>query len=58
MCKEKIIKAKTQLELNSALGENENNNNNKKNLLKKYINSNKRTKENLHPLLDVAGWDY
>ena len=48
MCREKIRKAKAQVELKLAIEIKE-----KKRLFYKYINS-KRTKENLHPLLDAA----
>ena len=47
---EKIRKAKAQLELNLATEVKEN-----WKLSYKYINSKKRAKENLQPLLDVAG---
>ena len=49
MCREKIRKAKAQLELNLAAGVKEN-----KKLFYKYINSKRRTRENLHSLLDVV----
>ena len=51
MCREKSRKAKAQLELNLAVGVKEN-----KKLFYKYINSKRRAKENLHPLLDMAGY--
>ena len=50
ICQEKIRKSKAQLDLNLALGVEEN-----KKCFYKYINSKRRAKENLHPLLDVAG---
>jgi len=50
MCREKIRMAKTQLELNLAVGVKEN-----KNLFYKYINNKRMAKENFHPFLDVAG---
>ena len=50
MCREKIRKAKAQLELNLAAGVKGN-----KKLFYKYINSKRRTRENLHSLLDEAG---
>ena len=50
MCREKIRKAKAQLELNLATGVKR-----KKKLFYKYINSKRRTRENLHSLLDEAG---
>ena len=50
MCREKIRKAKAQLELNLAAGVKGN-----KKLFYKYINSKRRTKQNLHSLLDEAG---
>ena len=43
-------KAKTQLELNLAIGIKEN-----KKTFYKYINSKRSAKENLHPVLDAAG---
>ena len=43
MCREKIRKAKAQLELNLAAGVKGN-----KKLFYKYINSKRRTRENLH----------
>ena len=50
MCREKIRKAKAQLELNLATGVKRN-----KKLFYKYINSERRAKENLQPLLDATG---
>jgi len=50
MCREKIGKVKAQLEFNLAVGVKGNNK-----LFYKYINSKKRAKENLHPLLDAEG---
>ena len=50
MCREKIRKAKAQLELNLAAGVKGN-----KKLFYKCINSKRRTRENLHSLLDEAG---
>ncbi|PKU41653.1 rna-directed dna polymerase from mobile element jockey-like [Limosa lapponica baueri] len=50
LCRERVRKAKDQLELNLALDVK----NNKKNFYK-YISSKKRTQENLHPLLDMGG---
>ena len=50
MCREKIRKAKAQLELNLAIGIKEN-----KKHFYKHINNKRRAKENLHPLLDAAG---
>ena len=50
MCREKIIKAKAQLELKLAAGVKGN-----KKLFYKFINSKRRTRENLHSLLDEAG---
>ena len=51
MCRENIRKVKAQLELNFAIGVKEN----KGFFFYKYINSKRRAKENLHPLLDAAG---
>jgi len=48
--REKIGKAKAKLKISLAAGIKEN-----KKLFYKYINSKRRAKENLHPLLDVAG---
>ena len=50
MCREKIRKAKAQLELNLAAGVKGN-----KKLFYKYINNKRKTRENLHSLLDEAG---
>ena len=50
MCREKIRKVKAQLELNLAAGVKRN-----KKLFYTYINSKRRTSENLHCLLDEAG---
>ena len=50
MCREKIRQAKAQLELNLAAGVKGN-----KKLFYKSINSKRRTRENLHSLLDEAG---
>ena len=50
MCREKIRKAKAQLELNLAAGVKGN-----KKLFYEFINSKRRTRENLHSLLDEAG---
>ena len=50
MCREKIRKAKAQLELNLASRVKKN-----KTLFYKYISSKSRTKDNLHSLLDEAG---
>ncbi|PKU39068.1 rna-directed dna polymerase from mobile element jockey-like [Limosa lapponica baueri] len=50
LCREKIRKAKAQLELDLALDVK----NNKKNFYK-YINSKKRAQESLHSLLDMGG---
>ena len=52
MRREKIRKAKAQLELNLAAGVKGN-----KKLFYKYISSKRRTRENLHSLLDEAGND-
>ncbi|GAB0202630.1 hypothetical protein GRJ2_002728600 [Grus japonensis] len=49
-CRDKIRKAKAQLELNLATVVRDN-----KKCFYKYINSKKRAKENLHPLLDAEG---
>ncbi|KAK4832384.1 hypothetical protein QYF61_022239 [Mycteria americana] len=48
-CREKIRKAKAQLELNLAIAVRDN-----KKCFYKYINNKKRAKENLPPLLDVG----
>ena len=50
ICREKIRKAKAQLELNLAAGVKGN-----KKLFYKYINSKRRTRENIHSLLNEAG---
>ncbi|MCQ4187459.1 reverse transcriptase family protein [Klebsiella pneumoniae] len=50
MCRGEIRKAKAQLEFNLATGVKRN-----KKLFYKYINSKRRTKENIHSLLDEAG---
>ena len=50
MCREKIRKAKAQLELNLATKVKENNK-----YFCKYTNSKRRARENLHPLLDANG---
>ena len=50
ICREKIRKAKAQLELNWTIVVKEN-----KKHFHKYINSKRRAKENLHPLVDVVG---
>ena len=50
MCREKIRKAKAQLELNLAAGVKGN-----KKLFYKHINSKRWTKENLRSLLNEAG---
>ena len=50
MCREKIRKAKAQLEINLAIGIKEN-----KKHFYKHINNKRTAKENLHPLLDAAG---
>ena len=50
LCREKIRKAKAQLELNLATKVKENNK-----YFYKYINSKRRARENLHPLLDAKG---
>uniref|UniRef100_A0A493TF21 Reverse transcriptase domain-containing protein n=1 Tax=Anas platyrhynchos platyrhynchos TaxID=8840 RepID=A0A493TF21_ANAPP len=49
-CRDKIRKAKAHLELNLATAIKEN-----KKHFYKYINTKRRTKENLHPLLDAGG---
>ena len=49
MCRQKIRKAKAQLELNLAAGVKGNNK-----LFYKYINSKRRTRENFHSLQDEA----
>ena len=50
LCKEKIRKAKAQLELNLATKVKDNNK-----YFYKYINCKRRARENLHPLLDAKG---
>ena len=50
LCRDKIRKAKTHLELNLATAVKDN-----KKCFYKYINTKRRTKENLHPLLDAGG---
>ena len=50
MCRGEIRKAKAHLEFNLAAGVKRN-----KKLFYKYINSTRRTKENIHSLLDEAG---
>ena len=50
MCRGEIRKAKAQLEFNLAAGVKRN-----KKLFYKYIDSKRRTKENIHSLLDEAG---
>ena len=50
LCREKIRKAKAQLELNLDIKVKDNNK-----YLYKYINSKRRDRENLHPLLDAEG---
>ena len=50
LCREKIRKDKAQLELNLATKVKENNN-----YFYEYINSKRRARENLHPLLDAEG---
>ena len=50
LCREKIRRAKAQLDLNLATAVKEG-----KKCFYKYISNNRRTKENLHPLLDVGG---
>ena len=49
MCREKISKAKTQPKLSLDAGVKEN-----KKLFYKYINRKRKTKENLHPVMDEA----
>ena len=48
LCREKIRKAKAQLELNLATKVKENNK-----YFYKYINSKRRSRENFHPFLDT-----
>lgn len=50
LCREKIRKAKAQIELNLATKVKDNNK-----YFYKYINSKRRARENLHPLLDAEG---
>ncbi|GAB0187132.1 mitochondrial enolase superfamily member 1 [Grus japonensis] len=50
LCREKIRRAKAQLELNLATVVRDN-----KKCFYKYISNKRRAKENLHPLLDVGG---
>ncbi|KAK4828655.1 hypothetical protein QYF61_000303 [Mycteria americana] len=50
LCREKIRRAKAQLELNLATAINDN-----KKCFYKYISNKRRAKENLHPLLDAGG---
>uniref|UniRef100_A0A493T5Q6 Reverse transcriptase domain-containing protein n=1 Tax=Anas platyrhynchos platyrhynchos TaxID=8840 RepID=A0A493T5Q6_ANAPP len=50
LCRDKIRKAKAHLELNLATAVKDN-----KKRFYKYINTKRRTRENLHPLLDVGG---
>ncbi|KAK4820464.1 hypothetical protein QYF61_027746, partial [Mycteria americana] len=50
LCREKIRRAKAQLELNLATALKDN-----KKCFYKYISNKRRAKENLHPLLDVEG---
>ena len=50
MCREKIRKAKAQLELNLATKVKDNNK-----YFYKYTNSKRRARENLHPFLDAEG---
>ena len=50
LCREKIRKAKAQLELKLATKVKENNKH-----FYKYIDSKRRARENLHPLLDAKG---
>ena len=50
MCRDKIRKAKAQLELSLATKVKDNNK-----YFYKYINSKRRARENLHPLLDAEG---
>ena len=52
LCREKIRKAKAQLELNLATAIKDN-----KKGFYKYISNNRRAKENLHPLLDAEDND-
>ncbi|KAK4811177.1 hypothetical protein QYF61_019808 [Mycteria americana] len=50
LCREKIRRAKAQLELNLATAVKDN-----KKCFYKYIHNKRRAKENLHPLLDAGG---
>uniref|UniRef100_A0A493TTX5 Reverse transcriptase domain-containing protein n=1 Tax=Anas platyrhynchos platyrhynchos TaxID=8840 RepID=A0A493TTX5_ANAPP len=50
LCRDKIRKAKAHLELNLATAVKDN-----RKRFYKYINTKRRTKENLHPLLDAGG---
>ena len=50
MCRDKIRKAKAQLELSLATKVKDNNK-----YFCKYINSKRRARENLHPFLDAEG---
>ena len=50
LCREKIIKANTQLELNLSTKVKDNNK-----YFYKYINSNRKARENLRPLLEAQG---
>ncbi|XP_071892066.1 uncharacterized protein [Anas platyrhynchos] len=50
LCRDKIRKARAHLELNLATAVKDN-----KKCFYKYINTKRRTKENLHPLLDAGG---
>ena len=50
LCRDKIRKAKAHLELNLATAVKDN-----KKCFYKYINTKRRTKENLYPLLDAKG---
>ena len=50
MCRDKIRKAKAHLELSLATAVKDN-----RKCFYKYINTKRRTKENLHPLLDAGG---
>ncbi|KAK4819946.1 hypothetical protein QYF61_015846 [Mycteria americana] len=52
LCREKIRRAKAQLELNLATAIKDN-----KKCFYKYISNKRRAKENLHPLLDTGGMD-
>jgi len=50
LCREKVRRAKAQLELSLATAIKDN-----KNCFYKYITNERKAKENLHPLLDVGG---